>query len=882
MLVAGFLFLQRGPPKGYIEAIENRLHKLEQILEDFTKGRDDPKSKAVLAELHTPLKTATGEQIRTRPVRRGRGRSKNISFLWQSPVSDSNQSTASPLRGSSSSSSPQLIGSPTLPPEDDPGSPDSAGDGTGQLSMDESGQVRYLGKSSGFYLLQNSRTYHDGAFHFAGLGHKRVAHPKLKSLDPLELPPKDLSLHLIRLYFKHFYPVLPLFYKKHLTSSMDPVSQDISPLLLNAIYAVASRMSPDVRVRTDPNLSDTAGDIFFERAKCLLDDYYDVPRISTVQALLLLASHQQGAMRTPRAWLYSGMAFRMAQDLGLHRNCDHWNIPQDERERRKRVFWCCFIVDRLLSATFGRASVFEERDCDVPFPTIDDDDEIRSEEGTDGKPVKLLESFVHLIKISDILGHVCKNIYYAKAHHHAGTQHLDQLLAALNRQLTNWHNTLPSSLQYHPPGQSDSAAASTLLPPSVLQMHMIYYTTVILLHRPFIPGSPNTPSPLSLPSFNICMSAANSILDISNQLLERNQLKFVLNFTIYYIFTAGIIFIKSASANDSDKAMDAKIKINQIMRALDEIELTWNNAARTCSILGELAGLRDINLEKCDQVVSSPPPLTESSSKQSTDYATAPRNEWISSSQTPSRSMSTPVPSRNNCQNYRLPWISQPQASPTSSAAYMATAPTVDPFAAPDTITASQQQFDPLGSAFWGMPPSLDLNEWNNYLGGGASNNQQRLQGLQPAAQPLIPSYEFTPVNAATRFPNGISSDMLPHQDQQQQRIPHPLPRKDLIHNDDAVDVLSGISVSASGPTESLLLGFLGGQNDPGPSPQSIHQTYGVNSGMGGDNGTGAGNGDGMRKPPVATSNVRTSSEPTAAAAATTATATGTSGLTYW
>ena len=190
-----------------------------------------------------------------------------------------------------------------------PSSPDSVGDSTGQLTMDENGQVRYLGKSSGYYLLQNSRTYQNGAFHFSGWGHKSVSSPQRtpEKLDPYELPPKDLSRHLINLYFEHFYPVLPLFYKKRLTSSLNSPLEPISPLLLNAIYAVASRVSSDVRVRSDPNSADTAGDIFFERAKRLLDDYYDVPRVSTVQALLLLSTHQHGTMKYVRGWLYSGM-----------------------------------------------------------------------------------------------------------------------------------------------------------------------------------------------------------------------------------------------------------------------------------------------------------------------------------------------------------------------------------------------------------------------------------------------------------------------------------------------------------------------------------------------------------------------------------------------
>lgn len=45
-------------------------------------------------------------------------------------------------------------------------------DGKGLLSADEHGQVRYLGKATGFYLLQKRRICQNGAFYFSGYSHK--------------------------------------------------------------------------------------------------------------------------------------------------------------------------------------------------------------------------------------------------------------------------------------------------------------------------------------------------------------------------------------------------------------------------------------------------------------------------------------------------------------------------------------------------------------------------------------------------------------------------------------------------------------------------------------------------------------------------------------
>ncbi|KAI8635936.1 fungal-specific transcription factor domain-containing protein [Parasitella parasitica] len=773
---------KRGPPKGYIEAIENRLHKLEAYLNDLVKDDQvDPRALELIKELQSPLETPAGEKINGRPQRRQRRST-------QSSKTDTDTVMASPL-------SP-LFDSPTLTYSEFPGEQDTSASGSpaidsaGQLSMDENGGVRYLGKSSGFYLLSDSRTYQNGAFHFSGYAHQFKVDQNLyqssrkrrySNVDPLDLPPKDLSEHLITLYFTHFYPVLPMFYKRRLVCSSSPL-EPVSPLLLNAIYAIASRVSSDERVRSDPHAPDTAGDIFYERAKCLLDDYYDTPKISTVQALLLMASHQQGAMKSARAWLYSGMAFRMAQDLGLNRNCDHWNISPEERDRRKRVFWCCYIVDRVTSAIYGRAPNFEEKDCDVPFPAVDDDEPIAAANQDQSRPpIRLLEVFTQNIKICDILGHVLKNIYFVKAKHHTDSHYIDRILTTLHRQLLQWHSSLPIALQYKLPNTQIGEKGPD--PPSAIcQLHLTYYTTMILLHRSFIPGPTQSQLPISLPSYKICESAATSVLDIVNIMLGENHLRFVHNFSVFFVFTAGIIFIKVASSADPDRAFDAKININRIMRALDDLELTWMNAARCCNILGELAGLRDIKLEsdkyvpKLDNKTSPPPCIAVPNSPElNRDYqqqavvAMQPisidyNNGWNSSNSSPNSTPATqkdfgtslslylPTTStsvqvssvRPSIQHGRSASLdssnSQHKNLPNSnqrsfSTSVLGIAPTMDPFAAPGIVPGplQQQEFDPLGTAFWGMPTSLNTEEWNAYF----DNLQQQQPQPSPQEQQL-------------------------------------------------------------------------------------------------------------------------------------------------
>ncbi|KAI8334368.1 fungal-specific transcription factor domain-containing protein [Chlamydoabsidia padenii] len=886
---------KRGPPKGYIEAIENRLYKLEGLLGEMAQG-DDPKAKSLLKELSTPLETPTGEQIFNKPQRRStHNGDKNKVFLWQNtpvrPKAESSSSNNNDIHfGYGGSTLPSSLGACAFDTTttnhrnklklssisnilQGAGENGEAGDSTGQLAMDANGQYRYLGKSSGFYLLQKSRTYHHGAFHLSSnqqrgssfyngkLSSSTSSSPSISSpcsssstiaanhrpttIDPYDLPSPRLSTILIRLYFQHFYPVLPIFYQRQLSSSLDDPAEPISPLLLNAIYAVASRVCDDVEVRSDPARPETAGEVFFERAKCLLDSQYDIPRISTVQALLLLSSHQQGTMKSARAWLYSGMAFRMALDLGLNRNCDHWQIPADEKERRKRVFWCSYACDIMASATYGRSSIFEESDCDIPFPTIEDNEIPVYPPFNDSasQPGPLL-TLSHLVKICDILGHVLKNIYYAKALKHADIRHIGQIVSSLTGRLSHWYKNLPPALAIDESNNPSSSSHNTHYPICVAQLHMVYHTTVILLHRLFIPNNTSDLSPESISEYNTCAVSATAIMNIANRMLENGVLKYVFHTVVYFIFTAGIIFINSASSsNDASKSFDAKVNISNIMRLLEELEKTWTSASRSANILGELAGLRELNLPTYENtlrpIVHQPqrnnhqsngiPPVEGGESRYHDESRQQrlgnDKKHWnqqhtmMMGSFTNELAANSDYTNRGNGFNKTTsPQLSRPVGKGN-----------MDPFAAPDTIPVpSQRQFDLSGAAFWGVPPSLDMEEWSHYLGTQLPTYQQypppqQQKTSQPVLPPssspssshLIPSRHL--LSSPTLKPAGPFTSMIDPEpiSSTLSNVSSPgtrFTRKHLIHSDANVDVLSGMPLDLAGENTSHLLGLLGNE----------------------------------------------------------------------
>ena len=120
-----------------------------------------------------------------------------------------------------------------------------------------------------------------------------------------------------------------------------------SKLLLNAIYHNASRhVSEDSVHRYGPNGA-TLRARFQQRFKELLRESFEHSSTTTVQGLLVMSA-SLSALENGRsvAWLYSGMAYRMIFDLGLHTSKSYSSMykqaSDEDIEIQRRVFWSAF------------------------------------------------------------------------------------------------------------------------------------------------------------------------------------------------------------------------------------------------------------------------------------------------------------------------------------------------------------------------------------------------------------------------------------------------------------------------------------------------------------------------------------------------------------
>lgn len=219
----------------------------------------------------------------------------------------------------------------------------------------ENGSVSFIGGTSNLLFLESAFETDDSEMPAEDAKKYSQLDDAITSWTQVTSDPK-LVVHLLNMYFTWhytFFTTLPksLFYRDFLSGKPSPGTKRneyCTSLLVNAMLALGCHFTSWPEARTDPQNSATTGDHFFKEAKRLIleNDEHENPRLATVQALALMSVREAGCGREAKGWVYSGMSFRMAYDLGL--NVDSGSSSRDEQEMdaRRITVWGCFLFDK--------------------------------------------------------------------------------------------------------------------------------------------------------------------------------------------------------------------------------------------------------------------------------------------------------------------------------------------------------------------------------------------------------------------------------------------------------------------------------------------------------------------------------------------------------
>jgi hypothetical protein len=301
---------------------------------------------------------------------------------------------------------------------------------------------------------------------------------------PIDMPSRPTQEHLIGVFFDECYHILPTLSRSMFYDQLKVKGPLVTPLLLNIIYAHAAKRVNNPSFRSERNNPSTQGDLFYNRARRLVDDFLDVPRISTVIALLYMALYdcdhipQSGAtrVRSSRAWMYSGMAIRMCFELGLHTANYSSQMSQCDIELRKRVLWTCFVMDKLESCTMERPWMLKSKDIALDFPTPLPEDSLQER--------LVLEGFNQLCRLMILMEKVIHFFTYDMKNLSLWTINEENQVLQYLDAINQWREMLPNELQWTTPANNPGIQRYIPAVPSsavVANLHLVCYNLELSL-----------------------------------------------------------------------------------------------------------------------------------------------------------------------------------------------------------------------------------------------------------------------------------------------------------------------------------------------------------------------------------------------------------------
>jgi hypothetical protein len=184
---------------------------------------------------------------------------------------------------------------------------------------------------------------------------------------------------------------------------------------------------------------------------------------------------------------------------------------------------------------------FEEQEVYMPYvdPKYPN---FQATSAFDGLPIYSVSTFQQLCLLSKIMTKIINTFYVVGATPHnaqASLQLVDNALEA-------WRENLPTHLDFQPRLLQSS---STLCPPpNLMNVHALYHSLLILLHRPFISdGHLRSMATASL-SWGRCTSAARSITSISLAWRTAYTLRGAPYLLSYAIYVACTIHVRNAAS----------------------------------------------------------------------------------------------------------------------------------------------------------------------------------------------------------------------------------------------------------------------------------------------------------------------------------------------
>jgi hypothetical protein len=434
--------------------------------------------------------------------------------------------------------------------------------------------------------------------------------------DPLDSPVLNKKVwdELYAIFKLHFSTEMPFLHPPSFRARLRQVAHPRDPstsqgdthdgklLLLLGVLTLTARYHPELVAHHGDPLA--ASEYYAEALQAAfggpISKIFTFQSLEVIQAALMLALYEWGQTRGLTAWMYVGNAIRLAQSMGLPYEDDsgpsshsypRHDSPRNgtatsemitEKEVRRRTWWSCFVMDRMLAAGKCRPTMIDVEKLRVQLPCSDDQFLFKTATRTDVLKAKFRREGNEPINSDGVLGWYIRLVEIFgrfSVWSYSGGRRTETrppwdpstTFYRIRADLDDFHRALPPSLTFT--AENLSAHIEKQNATAYASMHTLYLLCLIMLHReyfPFIPlackgpegplDEPTFPAPKFKPpkdfwetSAETVFKAARDIIEIVTTLRDDNALPESAQIG-FAIFQAGFVCLYSAYFEHMDTA----------------------------------------------------------------------------------------------------------------------------------------------------------------------------------------------------------------------------------------------------------------------------------------------------------------------------------------
>ncbi|KAF2674193.1 hypothetical protein BT63DRAFT_408401 [Microthyrium microscopicum] len=577
------------------------------------------------------------------------------------------------------------------------------------------------------------------------------------------MPSEQKALHYFKYFFDNIHPFIPVLCQPAFYQQWAHNRESIPPLLLESIFACTTAMLNETQEFNQ----------WIALAIRHEESYKDVPRLTTVQAQLLLMKAKESQPQKRgyfyRSWMSIVNIIAMSKDLGLH---EHLESHEDEGScgfstpecvSRTRIWQTLSILEAMVGGPQARYEFSidpETVDCNEPNPDL-----------LNGVEYQVSRQFTYM---SRCIINVRKTIKsFLKLRRKGPDWSLNEAYTSVESLYHKWTSDCPQDLQVVcPPDDSLPWIAS----PFVGNMAAYWHLSIVMHHRPQIHYlMEHVPGDSWRPYMLICLDSSKKIIRIFESMISTYKTESLramlrgISFTIYSVLTCTMLHLAAITAPDPEINNAARDYFVRSMRLLENTTPLWPMN----SIKAQIQALREAFSADMSKPFDLKPGFPFGSpTPQPQDLPSISQQSSYSNQQHESH---TPIDSNPVSYNLVLP-VTPPTS--ISEEDKQTDSPVVQQSVGMMSQSNAQQHNSmPSASPQAQWNPSHVFNKWNTAFWSPASQRGATVEQYSPSLSNVsaVPDYELhTPTNDYS--PTAYSSHSFSPETPQSAMTPRPLP----------------------------------------------------------------------------------------------------------